>query len=191
MSSLLLSKSYLSFRSLSISSKVNQMAFSSPFSALHMALSSGSRPISLSLVLRVRVQHWRRHLALTPSLIFSVTVVWAATSNNSDFLRSEGLKKTISDPIHRQEIVAAGIGPFLLSRMNDFFILGSHTLWKPCPYTEYRESIGRISDYTSDFFEALSMHEQRGIPVALFIEEILRALSEACFLLILCDPTSW
>jgi hypothetical protein len=47
--------------------------------------------------------------------------VWAATSNNSDFLRSEGLKQTISDPIHRQEIVAAGIGPFLLNRMHDFF----------------------------------------------------------------------
>ena len=34
------------------------------------------------------------------------------------------------------------------------------------------------------------MHEQRGIPVALFIEETLRALPEACFLLMLCDPTS-
>ena len=50
-------------------------------------------------------------------------VVWAATSNDSDFLRSEGLKQTISDPIHRQEIVAAGIGPFLLNRMHDFFFV--------------------------------------------------------------------
>ena len=52
-------------------------------------------------------------------------------------------------------------------------------------YTEYRESISRISDHASDFFEALSKHEQRGIPVAFFIEEILRALPEACFLLYL------
>ena len=154
------------------------MAFSSPFSALHTALSSGSRPISLSSVLQVRVQHRRRRLSLTPSLIISV--VWAATTNNPDFLRSEGLKQTISDPIHRQEIVAAGIGPFLLNRMNDFFFCSQILL---NPYTEYRESIARISDHASDFFEALSKHEQRGIPVALFIEEILRALPEACFLL--------
>ena len=155
------------------------MASSSPFSALHTALSSGSRPISLLSVLQVRVQHWRRRLALTPSFIISV--VWAATTNNPDFLRSEGLKQTISDPIHRQEIVAAGIGPFLLNRMDDssFFVPTS----SENPFTEYRESIARISDHASDFFEALSKHEQRGIPVALFFEEILRALPEACFLL--------
>jgi hypothetical protein len=107
--------------------------------------------------------------------------VWAATSYNSDFLRSEGLKQTISDPIHRQEIVAAGIGPFLLNRMDDFisFLVPTSS---EAP-TEYRESIARISDHASDFFEALSNHQQRGIPVALFIEEILRALPEACFLL--------
>lgn len=56
--------------------------------------------------------------------------MWAATTNNPDFLRSEGLKQTISDPIHRQEIVAAGIGPYLLKRMNDmsFFPTSSETL---------------------------------------------------------------
>jgi hypothetical protein len=76
-------------------------------------------------MLQVSVQHWRRRLAMTPSLIISV--VWAATTSNPDFLRSEGLKQTISDPIHRQEIVAAGIGPFLLNRMNDFLFC-SHVL---------------------------------------------------------------
>ncbi|KAF8807154.1 P-loop containing nucleoside triphosphate hydrolase protein [Phlegmacium glaucopus] len=89
---------------------------------------------------------------------FISDLVWAATTNDPDFLRSEGLKQTISDPIHRQEIVAAGIAPFL--------------------FTQYRESIGRISGYASDFFEALSRHQQRGIPVALFFEEILRASPE-------------
>jgi hypothetical protein len=113
-----------------------------------------------------------------PSLIISI--VWAATTNNPDFLRSEGLKQTISDPIHRQEIVAGGIGPFLLARINLYLFLFPHPL-KPC--TEYRESMTRISDHASDFFEALSRHEQRGIPVALFFEEILRALPEVCLFL--------
>ena len=61
-----------------------------------------------------------------PNFFAHHLVVWAATSNDSDFLRSEGLKQTISDPIHRQEIVAAGIGPFLLNRMRNFFFCGSH-----------------------------------------------------------------
>ena len=160
------------------------MVFYSPFSALHMALSSGSRTINLSSALQVCIQHWRRRLALTPSLI--IFVVWAATSNNPDFLRSEGLKQTISDPIHRQEIVAAGIGSFLLNRMHYYYYYYYHRFRHPLkPYTEYRESIARISDHASDFFEALSKHEERGIPVALFIEEILRALPEACFRLYL------
>ena len=68
---------------------------------------------------RVRIRHWRRHPSPTPSLIISV--VWAATTNNPDFLRSEGLKHTISNPIYRQEIVAAGLGSFLLTRMNVVF----------------------------------------------------------------------
>lgn len=113
----------------------------------------------------------------TPSLIISV--VWAATTNNPDFLRSEGLKQTVSDPIHRQEIVAAGIGPFLLSRMNDLFSVPTSS---ETPYTEYRESIARISDHASHFYEAYSRHKQRGIPLDLFFEEIVRALPEACFL---------
>lgn len=73
------------------------------------------------------------HWSLISLLIISL--VWAATTNNVDFLRSEGLKQTINDPIHRQEIVAAGIGPFLLTRKNDSFLL-----LPPYPLTLYRIS---------------------------------------------------
>lgn len=43
--------------------------------------------------------------------------VWAATSTNADFIKSEGLKRAVSNPAHRKEIVACGIGAFLLSGM--------------------------------------------------------------------------
>ena len=155
------------------------MAFCSPFSASHTASSSGPRPISLLSVVQVCVHRWSRH---SPSLIISV--VWAATTNDLDFLRSEGLKQTINDPIHRQEIVAAGIAPFLLTRKNDIL----RFLYPLTPCTEYREAITRISDHAGELFEALSRHQQRGIPVAFFFEEILRALPEACFLLCFMTP---
>jgi len=44
--------------------------------------------------------------------------IWAATTRNADYLKSEGLKRVVSDPVHRKEIVASGIGPYLLSGEN-------------------------------------------------------------------------
>ncbi len=41
--------------------------------------------------------------------------VWAATTTNADFIKSEGLKRAVSNPAHRKEIVACGIGAYLLA----------------------------------------------------------------------------
>lgn len=41
--------------------------------------------------------------------------VWVATANDEDFIKSEGLKQTVTEPTHRKEIVASGIAPYLLS----------------------------------------------------------------------------
>jgi len=41
--------------------------------------------------------------------------VWAATTSDVDFIKSEGLKRTVTNPIHRKEIVASGIASYLLS----------------------------------------------------------------------------
>jgi len=77
------------------------------------------------------------------------------------------------------------MAPFLFTRKNRFFL----SPYPLTPWTEYRESIARISDYAGDLFEALARHQQRGIPIALFFEEILRALPEACFLLSFVTPS--
>ena len=47
---------------------------------------------------------------------FSYVAVWVATTTNEDYKRAQGLKHTVNDPIHRKEIVASGIAPFLLAR---------------------------------------------------------------------------
>jgi hypothetical protein len=44
--------------------------------------------------------------------------VWAATTTNADYLKSEGLKRVVNNPAHRKEIVASGIGSYLLSGEN-------------------------------------------------------------------------
>lgn len=42
--------------------------------------------------------------------------VWAATTTDQDYIKAEGLKRTIANPAHRKELVAGGIAPYLLSR---------------------------------------------------------------------------
>lgn len=93
------------------------MAFFSLFSPLHIAFSSGREPAGFWTVIQVRVHHH-----LSPALSLTISLVWVATTNDPDFLRSEGLKQTINDPIHRKEIVALGIAPFLLTRKDDFLL---------------------------------------------------------------------
>lgn len=62
--------------------------------------------------------------------------VWAATTTNTDYLRSEGLKRVVSNPDHRKEIVASGIGSYLLSGENQ------HLYYKDLTF---RESPNRVS----------------------------------------------
>lgn len=47
--------------------------------------------------------------------MFGCDVVWAATTKDADYIRMEGMKRLISDDIHRKEIVAGGMWEYLLS----------------------------------------------------------------------------
>lgn len=40
--------------------------------------------------------------------------IWVASTKDEDYIRTEGLKRAIGNPAHRKEIVASGIGSFLL-----------------------------------------------------------------------------
>jgi len=44
------------------------------------------------------------------------TGVWAATTKEPDFVLMQGLKKVVSRPEHRQEIVAGGMWQHMLAR---------------------------------------------------------------------------
>lgn len=43
-----------------------------------------------------------------------ISEVWAATTKNVDYIRMEGMKRLVSDPSHRKEIVAGGMWEYLL-----------------------------------------------------------------------------
>ncbi|KAF9478549.1 P-loop containing nucleoside triphosphate hydrolase protein [Pholiota conissans] len=102
----------------------------------------------------------------------SLQSVWLATTTNSDFIKSEGLKRAVADPIHRKEIVAGAIAPFLLA--------------------QYRLAVSRISDHSSSFYEAYEVHQRnRHSFFAIFFEEVLRALPQVVFTLrAVRQPTS-
>ncbi|KJA29087.1 hypothetical protein HYPSUDRAFT_32429 [Hypholoma sublateritium FD-334 SS-4] len=96
--------------------------------------------------------------------------VWVATTTNEDYKRAQGLKHTVNDPIHRKEIVASGIAPFLLA--------------------QYRETISRISDQAADFYELVDLKKDSLSPNILF-QEFLRSLPEVVFVLrAVRQPTS-
>lgn len=47
-------------------------------------------------------------------LLNTISEVWAATTKNVDYIRMEGMKRLVSDPSHRKEIVAGGMWEYLL-----------------------------------------------------------------------------
>ncbi|KAF8955732.1 P-loop containing nucleoside triphosphate hydrolase protein [Flammula alnicola] len=91
--------------------------------------------------------------------------VWAATTSDQDYIKSEGLKRAVNNPIHRKEIVAGGIAPFLLA--------------------QYREAVARISDRAGDFYEAINSdaRSREGLSSSILLQELLRGLPEVVFTL--------
>ena len=91
--------------------------------------------------------------------------VWAATTSDADYIKSEGLKRAVANPIHRKEIVAAGIAPFLLA--------------------EYQRAVSKISDRAGDFYEvvASTTRSRDGFSGGVLLQELLRGLPEIVFTL--------
>ncbi|KIM48490.1 hypothetical protein M413DRAFT_61619 [Hebeloma cylindrosporum] len=90
--------------------------------------------------------------------------VWAATTSDEDYIRSEGLKLSVHNPIHRKEIVASGIAPFLLA--------------------QYQEAVRRVGDRAGDYYEVIfNLHSRQGFSASTFFQELLRSLPEIVFTL--------
>lgn len=82
--------------------------------------------------------------------------VWAATTVNEDYIRSQGLKKAISDTAHRQEIVAGNMWKYMLESAYTPPLKGMLLILSP----GYRDCMHRLGDDAMGFFEAKE-HMQR------------------------------
>jgi hypothetical protein len=69
--------------------------------------------------------HHRLRVSLSFDRFFGL-VVWAATTNNDDYVRMQGMKKLINDASHRKEVVAGSMSEHLTARKRDS--LSSYTL---------------------------------------------------------------
>jgi len=60
------------------------------------------------------------HLLLL-QLFLCVSVVWAATTRNKDWIRMAGMKIVVDDASHRQEVVAGNMSEYLANGSGFFF----------------------------------------------------------------------
>lgn len=109
--------------------------------------------------------------------------VWAATTKNADYLKSEGLKQVINNPIHRKEIVASGIGSYLLSGEHHYSYID--VIYQNALTTEYRRVISRVPS-AGDFFEvfASQVSMRDGLSLSVLFQEILHGLPEVSFIIL-------
>ena len=90
-------------------------------------------------------------------LILIFLKVWAATCRNEDYVRIQGMKRTINDSAHRKELVAGNLekkltyGAFLSRRMNMLL----------SPSQEFLNSLQRVADKGGDFFELRRRYQFR------------------------------
>ncbi|KAJ7051170.1 P-loop containing nucleoside triphosphate hydrolase protein [Mycena amicta] len=63
--------------------------------------------------------------------------VWAATTRDTDYLRTMGMAKLVHQQLHRQEIVAGGLGEYLIS--------------------SYRQTAQRLGEHATDFYSAFQI----------------------------------
>ncbi|KAL1662506.1 P-loop containing nucleoside triphosphate hydrolase protein [Schizophyllum commune] len=90
--------------------------------------------------------------------------VWAATTKDPDYIRTEGLKKTISTTAHRKEIVAGGLWNYML--------------------TAYAQGIKRLGTRAGDFFDLQSELRTRDrLSLFTLLAEPLKELPQIVFTL--------
>ncbi|TRM62953.1 P-loop containing nucleoside triphosphate hydrolase protein [Schizophyllum amplum] len=90
--------------------------------------------------------------------------VWAATTKDADYIRTEGLKKTISSTAHRKEIVAGGLWQYMLQA--------------------YADGIKRLGPRAGDFFDIQSELRTRDrLTLFSLLAEPLKELPQIVFTL--------
>ncbi|KAF8554561.1 P-loop containing nucleoside triphosphate hydrolase protein [Imleria badia] len=92
------------------------------------------------------------------------SLVWAATTTDDDFIRMQGYKHLVDNPVHRKEVVAGSLGEHLTKL--------------------YRELASRVGDNAADFPEIKHTHMMRDrLTVTSILREPMRELPQIVFTL--------
>ncbi|KAJ7222600.1 P-loop containing nucleoside triphosphate hydrolase protein [Mycena pura] len=90
--------------------------------------------------------------------------VWAATTKDTEYLRSIGMAKMVHDQQHRKEIVAGGLAEYLVS--------------------SYGQAVQRLGSNAVHFFEAYQVHTRSNrLRLSTFLSDSLRELPQIVFTL--------
>ncbi|KAF8060884.1 P-loop containing nucleoside triphosphate hydrolase protein [Lyophyllum atratum] len=89
--------------------------------------------------------------------------VWAATTKNADYVRMEGMKRTVSDTVHRKEIVAGGLQHYL--------------------FAQFQKTSKMLGEGTSGFLEAMRLNNLDRLSPLSFLQDPLRELPSIVFTL--------
>ncbi|KAJ7924347.1 P-loop containing nucleoside triphosphate hydrolase protein [Mycena leptocephala] len=90
--------------------------------------------------------------------------VWAATTKDTDYLRTVGMARVVHDQQHRKELVAGGMADYLLA--------------------SYRDARERLGNRATDFFEAFQTQTVTNrLSLTAFLSDPLRELPQIVFTL--------
>ncbi|KAG6831639.1 hypothetical protein H0H92_008716 [Tricholoma furcatifolium] len=94
---------------------------------------------------------------------FLSTAVWAATTKDNEYIRLEGMKRAVSDPAHRKEIVAGGMQEYL--------------------FDQFKSASQTLGDRAGNFIELLRLHQTNQISPFSFLQDPLKELPQIVFTL--------
>ncbi|KAG6816268.1 hypothetical protein H0H87_007349 [Tephrocybe sp. NHM501043] len=94
---------------------------------------------------------------------FLSTAVWAATTKDAEYIRMEGMKRTVNDAAHRKEIVAGGMQEYL--------------------FNQFQRTSQALGDRAGNFMELIRLHQMEKLSPFSFLQDPLKELPQIIFTL--------
>ncbi|KAG6864837.1 hypothetical protein C0991_006861 [Blastosporella zonata] len=95
--------------------------------------------------------------------ISSIRALWAATTKDAEYIRMEGLKRTVNDVAHRKEIVAGGLQEYL--------------------FNQFQRTSQALGDRAGNFMELMRLHHTATLSPFSFLQDPLKELPQIVFTL--------
>lgn len=108
--------------------------------------------------------------------------MWAATTKNEHYIRVEGLKRVVSFPEHRQELVAGNMVEFVQAS-EPLSLQVSSTRILTHPSTVFQDATFHIGDHMDNFWEAVRQYNINTFNPASLLKDLFGHLPQLAFVL--------